>query len=151
MDLKKGHSKLADVTYNKFQIQPYLRAKELNNSGKELLFNLRSNCHSSKHNFKKMNKNNTNCLFKCPNIEDQRHSFTLCTPILSNICNAFTTKYESIYGTLEEQTKATLIFMKIEKKRNHHKKYHLLPGGRACQDPCTFGTIPNCAANIISV
>ena len=103
MDLKKGHSKLADVTYNKFQIQPYLRAKELNNSGKELLFNLRSNCHSSKHNFKKINKNNTNCLFKCPNIEDQRHSFTLCTPILSNICNAFTTKYESIYGTLKNK------------------------------------------------
>ena len=110
------HSKLIDITYNKFQIQPYLTTKEKNNSGKELLFNLRSNCHSSKYNFRKINKNNTNCVFKCPHIEDQRHSFTQCTPILNNISNAYTTTYEDIYGTLIEQTKSTIIFIKNREK-----------------------------------
>ena len=147
LELNNGHSKLIDITYNKFQIQPYLTTKEINNSGKELLFNLRSNCHSSKYNFMKMNKNNTNCVFKCRHIEDQRHSFKQCTPILNNISNAYTTTYEDIYGTLIEQTKSTIIFMKIEKKRNHYKKFHLLPWGRVCQDPCTFGFIPNGAAD----
>ena len=150
LELKNGHTKIADITYSKFQIQPYLTTKELNNSGKQLLFNLRSNCHSSKHNFRKMNKNNTNCVFQCPHIENQRHSFTQCTKILNTISNAYTTKYEDIYGTIIEQVKSTIIFMKIEKKRNHYKKYHLLPGGRVCQDPCTFGFIPNGAADTIS-
>ena len=151
LELKNGHTKIVDITYNKFQIQPYLTTKELNNSGKELLFNLRSNCHSSKQNFRKMNKNNTNCIFQCPQIEDQRHSFTQCTQILNTISNAYTTKYEDIYGTINEQIKSTIIFLKIEKKRNHHKKYHLLPGGRVCQDPCTFGFTPNGAADTMYI
>ena len=60
-----------------------------------------------------MNKNNLNCIFKCPQVEDQEHSFTNCRPILKNIENGCNTTYEDIFGTLTEQTKSIQTFPKI--------------------------------------
>ena len=45
LNVKKPHSKLKEVTYAKFQIKLYLSTIEINNKEKELLFNLRENCH----------------------------------------------------------------------------------------------------------
>ena len=90
-----------DFTYNKFQIQPYLTIQEWNKHGKELLFNQRLNFHSPPNNFSEINKSITNCLFQGPHIEDQRDSFTHCTPILNNISNSYTT---TRYIGLTEQT-----------------------------------------------
>ena len=136
---KRAHTKLNDVTYQSFKLQPYLATKTLNNKSKELLYNLRSKCHSSKNNFRKMNRNNLYCIFKCHQIEDQIHSFSHCPHSLKGIDGADTAVYESIFGTLSEQVEVMTIFSKIENRRNHMKKYHFLPGGRKCQDPCTFG------------
>ena len=87
MNLKEGHTKLQGVEYKQFHLQPYLATMTLSNKEKELLFNLRSNCHSSRNNFRKMHRNNLECIFKCPQIEDQLHSFTACIPILSQVEN----------------------------------------------------------------
>ena len=119
MNIKRSHTKLNNVTYKHLKIQSYLATKNINNKEKELLYNLRSTCHSSKNNFRKMNKNNLNCIFKCPQVEDQKHSFTNCTPILKNIENGYHTTYEDIFGTLTEQTNIIHTFLKIEEKRNH--------------------------------
>ena len=87
MNIKRSHTKLNNVTYKHLQIQSYLVTKNINNKEKELLYNLRSKCHSSKNNLRKMNKNNLNCIFKCLQVEDQEHSLPNCRPILKNIEN----------------------------------------------------------------
>ena len=117
MNLKQGHRKLDRVEYKQFEIQSYLTTKTLNNEEKLLLFNLRSNCHSSKANFRKLNKNNLTCSFNCPNIEDQLHSFTICRPILSQVQDAYSPQYQNIFGTLEDQMKTIKIFSPIEERK----------------------------------
>ena len=110
MNLKQGHSKLNDVEYTIFQLQPYMATKTMTNEEKELLFNLRSKCHSSQANFRKMHRNNLKCIFNCPDNEDQMHSFTKCRPILSRIDNAYSVKYENIFGTLQDQKHTIQVF-----------------------------------------
>ena len=98
-----------------------------------------------------MNRNNLYCIFKCHQIEDQIHSFSHCPHSLKGIDGADTAVYESIFGTLSEQVEVMTIFSKIENRRNHMKKYHFLPGGRKCQDPCTFGFISVGAADTLYI
>ena len=148
MNLKEGHTKLQGVEYKQFQLQPYLATMTLSNKEKELLFNLRSSCHSSKNNFRKMHRNNLECIFKCPQIEDQLQSFTACRPILSQVENAHSVQYENIFGSLHDQKETVKVFLKIEQTRQHVKKYHFSPGRDICQDPCTFGPFLDGAADV---
>ena len=94
-----------------------------------------------------MNRHHLNCIFKCPQIEDQRHSFSNCPHSLNGVDGAYTASYESIFGTLSEQVNVMNVFSKIEDQRNHIKNHNLLPGGRKCQDPCTSGFISFGAAD----
>ena len=145
--LKEGHSKLDEVSYTQLKTQSYLSTKFLKNQEKELLFNLRSKCHSSKTNFRKMNQNNLRCTLNCQNNEDQRHVFIHCEPVLKLIKNRSILLYEDIFGSLEEQTQVIRAFIHIEKTRKHIIKNHLLPGGGNCQDPCTYDFSSNGATD----
>ena len=80
-------------------MQSYLSSKALNNEEKELLFNLRSKCHSGIF-FRKMNRNNINCVLECPSNEDQRHVFLHCRPVLKLVNHNSISSYEDIFGTL---------------------------------------------------
>ena len=60
---------------------------------------MRSNCHSSKMNFKKMYKNDTKCTLKCPQDEDQRHIFMQCQPLPSVVKQSGLISYEDIFQT----------------------------------------------------
>ena len=82
------HRKLNDVSYNRLELQPYMTSQKLSNKEKQLLYKLRSKCHESKMNFKKMNRNNLQWVFGCFSNEDQEHSFVHCTPIVSKIAGA---------------------------------------------------------------
>ena len=113
LNINKSFSKINDATYTKFQIQPYLSTIEINNKEKDLLFNLQANCHSSKMSFKKMYKNYVKCIFKCPNNEDQIHTFTKCQPILTKVTNASSAIYKNIFSTVQEKKKTIQVFMKI--------------------------------------
>ena len=148
--LKQTHSKLNGVNYSELKIQPYLISNCLNNEEKQLLYNMRSNCHSSKMNFKKLHKNNTSCSLKCSQDEDQRHVFMQCQPIFKILEQSRIICYEDIFQPLRKQIVAIKCFIQIDQTRNHIKKNHLLPGGGNCQDPCTFGYISNGATDIIS-
>ena len=70
LKLKDGHKKLDGVKYDELKIQPYLINTQFNKKERELLYSLRSKCHKSKFNFKKMNRNNLFCSFGCLKIED---------------------------------------------------------------------------------
>ena len=70
LNLKETHSKLDEIVYSKFELQPYLTTKMLTQKQKELLYLLRSKCHSSKMNFRKLHRANLTCIFQCPVNED---------------------------------------------------------------------------------
>ena len=112
---------------------------------------MRSNCHSSRMNFKKMYRNDTKCILNCPQDEDQRHVFLHCQPVLKLKKYYPNISYEDIFGTLNEQINIIKVFIEIEHTRNHIKKKHLLPGGGNCQDTCTFGFISNGAADTMYI
>ena len=61
--------------------------------------------------------------------------------------NRINCTYFHIFGSLAERSRVMNVFFKIEQKLFHMKTYHLLPGGKKCQDPCTFGVILNGAAD----
>ena len=73
----------------------------------------------------------------CLQIEDQIHTFIGCTK-LEKINTPVV--YDHIFGTLFEQESTIKVFMKKDTSRNHIKKNHILPGGKDCQDPCTFSS-----------
>ena len=98
-----------------------------------------------------MNRNNLQCIFKCRQVEDQIHTFSNCAPVLDNIRGSYATEYKDIFGSLSERTRVMNVFFKIEQKRNHMKTYHILPGGKKCQDPCTFGVTSAGAADAMYI
>ena len=113
LNIKETHSKLDETLYTQFELQPYLTTSLLTQSEKELLYLLRSKCHSSKNNFRKLHKNNTQCQFQCGTAEDQRHTFFKCKHLVNKINNSLLVHYEHIFGTLDEQIEVMKIFAKI--------------------------------------
>ena len=82
LNLKNTHTKLDDVSYSKFEGQPYLKDSKIRNFEKEPLFNLRSRCQNSKSNFQKMNDNNIKCILGCLQDKDQKHTFSNCDKLI---------------------------------------------------------------------
>ena len=150
MGLKETHKKIGKIIYEEFRIQPYLKSKVLSQKEKKLLYLLRSQCHNSKYNFKKLNRNNLNCRFGCLEVENQTHTFTKCPYLFSDYLNKQKTPYENIFGTISEQELLMSSYILIEQTRLHKIK-HLLPGRGGCQDPCkSINTLLDYAADIIS-
>ena len=126
MEEKKKHTKLDEIVYDELKIQKYLVSDKFTVKERNLLYSLRSRCHNSKNNFRKMNKNNLQCTFGCTSIEDQRHTFLICKEIRSQV-NVGNTQYENIFCDIDRQKEAIQIFIQIEDKRNQMKD-KLLPG-----------------------
>ena len=143
INLKNTHSKLDDIVYSQFERQAYLTSSEVSNFEKQLLFNLRSRCHGSKTNFKKMNSHNLKFILECIQDEDQKHTFFNCSKLI-NQNNLI--RYENIFGTFEEQKTAIKRLATIEVSRNHIRKKHISPEGFMRQDPCTFDYLNGAAA-----
>ena len=122
---KEKHTKLDEVEYDKFVIQPYLTSTLFNSKERNLLYSLRSRCHPSKANFKKLFKSDLNCSFGCNSIEDQRHVFNRCVPVSASNQH---TRYEYIFSDIHTQKSAISIFSEIDEKRNE-LIHNLLPGG----------------------
>ena len=144
LKIKEAHTKLDKIEYTQLRIQPYLSTTLITNKQKQLLYILRSNCHSEKMNFKKLNRNNLNFVL-CSKPEDQAHTFTQCPPIM----NYFKTNcldFSNIYSSLEHQVKTIKVFYQIDQTKQHILKKYLLPGGRDCQDPCTFDILLDSAS-----
>ena len=135
--VKLSHRKLDFVSYTQLKIQPYLVSSQLSNMEKELVYSLRSHCHKSKHNFKKLHGRDINCSLGCSKVEDQNHIFTNCRPVISKLKITQPVAYHVIFGPLNEQIKIISNLMNIETTRNH-MKIHLLPGGPCSQDHCKF-------------
>ena len=53
-EVKLTHKKLDKETYSELMVQPYLISSLLGNTEKDLIYSLRSHCHKSKFNLKKL-------------------------------------------------------------------------------------------------
>ena len=129
ISVKETHSKLNDIEYKEFWIQPYLTSQKLSNQEKQLLYKLGSTCNESKMNFKKINRNNLQCVFGCLSSEDQEYSFIHCSQLVSKINTNYVGQYTYIFGTIEEQICTMRTYQSIQKLRNHVLKSLHLPGG----------------------
>ena len=134
---KLKHRKLDLVNYTQLKVQPYLISSHLSNAETEIAYALRSHCHKSKLNFKKLHGRDLSCSLGCSEVEDQSHIFSKCRPIFSKLNITQPVSYHDIFGTLKEHIKVIPILMNIDKTRKHMKN-HLLPGGVCSQDPCKF-------------
>ena len=124
---KEKHTKLNEVNYTELKIQKYLTSNKFSNEERNLLYSLRSRCHDSKNNFRKMNKHNLRCIFGCTSLEDQRHTFIICQKIRCQL-NLKDTRYENIFSDIDKQKEAIEIFLRINDKRKEEKD-KLPPGG----------------------
>ena len=62
---KEKHTKLDKIEYTQLKLQPYLSTKSITNKQKKLLYVLRSKCHGSKINLKKLYRNDLKCVLGC--------------------------------------------------------------------------------------
>ena len=106
MEIKGGHKKLENVKYEDLKIQPYITSKLFNQKERQLLYLMRSQCHNSKNNFKKMYRNDIKCSFGCNAVEDQIHIFTQCTKLKSSIKDVQNVSYKDIYSKISKQKEA---------------------------------------------
>ena len=118
MSKKKMHK----LVYKSLGIQPYMSNSDFSHSEVKLLYALRSNCYPAKMNFRKMNRGNLKCIFKCDQNETQSHIFENCQPLRTKLNLNTNVKLEYIYGTVSQQKKAVSIFLKID---NINCKFHI--------------------------
>ena len=111
--------KLDKLEYKKLETQPYLNSKYFGKKEIQLMSLLRSKCHQSKDNFRKMNKNNMKCTLGCNTIETQYHIFEQCSPIYHQIGLKESIKLDNIFGTLEDQKSVIKSLVQIEDARKH--------------------------------
>ena len=120
--------KIRELKYEKLEIKPYLKSEVFTKEERTLLVKLRSQCHDSKSNFRKMNQHSLKCSFGCNAVEDQKHAFTQCQPILSKVSDTNEAQYENIDQDIYKQKSAVKVFLKIDHERRQAKEA-LLPGG----------------------
>ena len=115
LEQQNKHSKLNQINYSQFKIQPYLIEGMFNKEERKLMVSLRSKCHSAKLNFQKLYKGDLKCSFGCNSIEDQVHLFTQCKYIAVYSSNSFV--YEDLFKDTLKQKEVIKTLMKIEKRR----------------------------------
>ena len=119
----KGLSKIKTLEYTKLEVQEYLTSAMFNKQERQLLIDLRSKCHQSKENFRKLYKNNIKCRFGCDKDENQRHVFTECDKFKEYDTNSGS--YEGIFGNALSKKQTIEGFLKIDQAR---QQLTLLPG-----------------------
>jgi hypothetical protein len=113
-EMKNSKSKIKDVNYETFSIQPYLKCSKFNNCERKLLYSLRSRMHPAKNNFKKLHSPNLKCSLGCNSDEDQRHIFGQCEVLKSHFYNNL---YDYIFQDSTKQKEALSVFIILEERR----------------------------------
>ena len=126
-NIQAGHSKVRDIVYTNFKIQPYLNHPSFSNSDCKILFALRSHSlRGIKGNFSSINKEDMSCPLFCDNIkpqDDQPH-ILVCKKLLGQLSSkdleaTTLSEYNHIYGSLEEQKSVVSTFRTLLKVREN--------------------------------
>ena len=118
---EKAKKKLNNIKYDKFATQEYMTSGHFCQEEINLLFALRSKTYAAKMNFKKMNRGDLKCIFKCNENETQSHIFENCQPIRKRLNIKSSLKIDNIYGSMTQQKEAIKIFLQIDNMRKHMK------------------------------
>lgn len=118
-EMKNSKSKIKDLVYDTFSIQPYLKCSKFNRQERNLLYSLRARMHPAKNNFRKMYSQNLKCSLGCIADEDQRHIFENCAGLDSNIG---TKMYDYIFEDSDKQKEAISTFIITEDRRRNLMK-----------------------------
>ena len=73
IEKKDSHTKLDDIVYEKYEMQPYLKSQLLYQQDAKILFRLRSIMFNVKRNFSSKYSTNMNCRLCHTEVEDQEH------------------------------------------------------------------------------
>ena len=123
---KNTMSKIRSLKYTQLETQLYLKDKMFDKEERKLLYALRSRCHTTKENFKKMYKNDIECSFGCDSKETQTHVFGECEPIKRYLKSTTSAQYEGIYKNAQCQKQTVQVLLQIDKARE--QMLSLLPG-----------------------
>ena len=124
---QKEHSKVKDIKYEKFDVQPYLKSSMFTNEDVSLLAALRSHTvRGIRCNFKNCYKPNIFCPLKCwptgsPPIEDTQEHLLVCTQLKivhTNTVANTKINYCDIYGELVKQKAVVSLFKQLIGLRN---------------------------------
>ena len=97
-NIKKEHSKMDNIKYDKIVLQPYLNSSKVNPDLAKHIFKWRTRMADFKNNFKNGNPENA-CPFGC-NQDDSQEMFLKCPVIISNVSELKTSKvvYSDIFS-----------------------------------------------------
>ena len=133
------HSKVKDIIYEQFKIQPYMKSKIFTNSMVEVIFNLWSSItRNLRSNLSSIFKGNMKCKVSFKDLEAndcQSHLLT-CQTWLENSgpephFGASKLEYEDIFGTLEQQGKIVPVVSRMLEVRKELLEKQGLPVDRS--------------------
>ena len=135
--LQNTHSKVRDIKYSEFKIQPYLKCHTFSNSIASVLFNMRSSMTKNiKSNFSSLHRDNLYCKMKCqePGIEDNQSHILQCQ-VLQKYLNSEqaaqtkNVKYNDLFESLEKQREVALVMSRLLQIREDILEKESLPMG----------------------
>ena len=119
--IQAKHSKVMNIQYNKFYIQPYMTSPLFTNDMVKLLFNLRSfMTRGLKNNFPSLFRGNLKCKLNCPDLDaiDCQEHLLSCQSLTTRLSSEQQDslkglKYSNIFGSTEEQIQIVRIFASL--------------------------------------
>ena len=132
------HSKIRDIQYSQFKIQPYLKSHNFTPEMAGLLFSLRSSMiRNIKQNFSSSYQHNLKCKMICndSNAIDSQFHLLNCTVLRMLLSEeerkrATSVKYDDIFGSLKEQREAVVILSRLLEVREAQLEEDSLPVGK---------------------
>ena len=109
-NMQKEHTKIKDIKYDSFKIQPYLVSDTLNPEQTALLFNLRANTvNGFKMCFTSIYRNDLKCKLGCQENDTLAHCIS-CKVIDTKMHKSSNINFSAIFATKEEQKNIVLEF-----------------------------------------
>ena len=149
--LQNTHSKVRDIKYPHFRIQPYLKSHTFTNEMASILLNMRSSMtRNFKSNFTSIHRDNLNCQLKCQdkNAQDSQSHLLQCEMLLQKLnieelTKTNSVKYEEIFDTMEKQREAAVVLTRLLGVREEQLEENLPVGTQdlILQQICSFREI----------
>ena len=125
LDAKDGHSKVQNIEYDKFEIQPYLVHPSFSSKQSSQLFKLRTKTENFRANFSSQfggDVDRLKCQLNCEDThakDSQEHILT-CSRLQHMLSeDDKCVEYSHIFGNIEKQKNATVLFMKLIEERDN--------------------------------
>ena len=134
--LQNRQSKVRDIKYPQFRIQPYLTSHTFTNEIASMLVKMRSSMTKNfKSNFTSMHRHNLNCQMKCQdkNTQDSQSHLLQCEELLQKLSVEELTKtksvnYKDIFDSLEKQREVTMVLTRLLEIREERLEENLPVG-----------------------